>query len=189
MDAVTKCDGLSVWAVEDEPIRLRERFGVPVGGREYQEHGVARPDGVLTSSDILQGLASDELVRRYQTHQFLDRRGPAGRVLRELCADVGQLEKHSGAVSDQARRVFVTRDEQQHDVCEKLLLSEPVLRLPREQTADDVVSAIGGATAQNVSTNPCKPSPAALTRTSSAELSVLMSRTKGSRKSSHHCLS
>ena len=104
---------------------------------------------MITSSDILQGLASDELVWSHQAHQLLDRRRPAGRVSRELGADIGKLEQHGGAVSDQARRVFVTGDEQQHDVREKLLLREPVLRLPGEQAADDVVGATSGATAQN----------------------------------------
>ena len=78
VDAMTECDGLAVWAVEAEPVRLRERFGVPVGGREYQQYGVARPDGVITSSDVLQRQAPDELVWSYQAHQLLDRRRPAG---------------------------------------------------------------------------------------------------------------
>ena len=80
-------------------------------------------------------------------------------------------------------------NKQEHDVCEQLLLGQPVLRLACEQAADDIVGAPRARRPSTVSTNPCNPSPADRTRASSSGLSVLISRPKGSKKSSHHRLS
>jgi hypothetical protein len=66
LSAVTERHGL--WAIEDKPVGVWERFGVSVGGSENQQQSVARPDGLLTDGDILAGLASDELVRAHQAH-------------------------------------------------------------------------------------------------------------------------
>lgn len=100
MDAVTERDVLSIGSVEHELVRFRKCFGIAVGGCEYQEQGVGRPDGLIADINVLTG-----------------------------------------------------------------------------------------ARLNTVSTKPCNPSPVAFTGASSAELKVLISRPKGSRKSSHHRLS
>lgn len=100
MDAVTERDVLSIGSVEHELVRFRKCFGIAVGGCEYQEQGVGRPDGLIADINVLTG-----------------------------------------------------------------------------------------ARLNTVSTKPCSPSPVAFTGASSAELKVLISRPKGSRKSSHHHLS
>jgi hypothetical protein len=57
-----------LWAVELEPIGVRERFGIAVRGGEYHQYGVAGPDSLLTERDVLKRLAPDELVRGHQPH-------------------------------------------------------------------------------------------------------------------------
>ena len=119
-----------------------KRFGVSICGGKYQQQRIARPDGLITEDDVFKGLAPDELVRTHQAHQLLDRRRPLGRVPRQLSADFRKTEQHRGTVSDQARRVLVSGDEQEHDVRKQLLLGKPVRRLAGEQPADHIVCAV-----------------------------------------------
>lgn len=73
------------------PRTLRSHFGVSVCGGKYEQQGVARPHHLLADGDVLPDLAPDELVRAHQAEELLDRCRPAGRVSRQLCADVWKL--------------------------------------------------------------------------------------------------
>ena len=127
-----------------ELVRLVEHVGVPVRRTEDEaELGAPRyPD--VSDLDVLEHPSFEQLQRRVEPHQLLDRDWQQGGVGTQPCERVGVPEQRPPAVAGDVHGRLVSRVQQQHAGADQLVFGEPFPVVDHErQLADQVAGRIG----------------------------------------------
>jgi hypothetical protein len=119
-----------------EPVRLGMGRGVAVGRGEQARHLVARREAVAEDLHLLPRDAGEDVQRRVEAQDLLDRAGGVGE--RGLHA---RLDQRLHPVAQAVHRRLVPRVQQQDDGRDQFLGAQPVARgLGRDQLAEQVVA-------------------------------------------------